>query len=114
MIISSLVRIIYYSNTAQGQLVVLSDCVCLGHELRLQCTVIGGVATVWRRSALRGCKYNEIVLQHNSFGDRVPVGVGNNGGIVGHGVRPSGNNFTSDLIISNLRVNSTLSGNTIS
>ena len=85
------------------------------HKLRLQCTVVRRVTTVWRGNALRDCQYNEIVLRHNSFGDRSPVGVGNNGGIVGHGVRRSGKYFTSELIISNLCVNSTLSvsGNTI-
>ena len=93
---------------------VLSDCVCPSHELRLQCTVVGGVTTAWRGSALRDCQYNEIVLQHNRFGDRSPVGECNNGGIVAHGVRRVDNNFTSELMINiNLDVNSTLSGNTI-
>ena len=94
---------------------VLSDCVCLSHELRLQCTVVGGVTTVWRGSALRDCQYNEIVLQHNRFSytDRSPaVGECNNGGIVAHGVRRVDNNFTSEINI-NLDVNSALSGNTI-
>ena len=72
---------------------------------------------MWRGSALRDCKYNEIVLLHNTFGDRVPMGVGNNGGIIGRSLRRSGNNFTSELIIGKLSicVNSTLSvsGNTI-
>ena len=92
---------------------LLSDCVCPGHELRLQCTVVGGLITVWKGSALSDCQYNEIVLQHSRFRDRSPVGECNNGRIVGRGVRRSGNNFTSELIISNLCVNSTLSGNTI-
>ena len=93
---------------------VLSDCVCPGRELRLQCTVVGGVNTLWRGSALRDCQYNEIQLQHSRFGDRSPVGECDNGGIVAHGVRRVDNNFTSELVINiNLDKNSTLSGNTI-
>ena len=91
---------------------VLSDCVCPGHELRLQCTVVGGVVAVWRASALTDCGHNEILLQHHRFRDGTPVGECNNGRIVAHGVRRVGNNFTSELII-NLDANATLNGNII-
>ena len=89
---------------------VLSDCVCPGHELKLQCTVFGGINTLWRGSALRDCQYTEIVLPHSWFRDRSPVGVCNNGGIVAHGVRRVDNNFTSELDID---ANFTLRGNSI-
>ena len=91
---------------------VLSDCVCPGHELRLQCTVVGGVSTVWKGSASSDCQNNEIVLQHTRFRDDTPVGECNNGRIVAHGIRRVDNNFTSEINI-NLDVNSALSGNTI-
>ena len=48
---------------------VLSDCVCPGHELRLECTVVGGAATNWRGSAF-DClevQLTEIVLRHSQF-----------------------------------------------
>ena len=51
-----------------GQLVVLSECVCPGRELRLECTVVGGFATVWSGTAF-DCEAqgNEIVLCHSQF-----------------------------------------------
>ena len=79
-----------------------------GCELRLQCTVVGGTSTVWKGSALRDCPTNEIVLLHSRF----TVVECDNGRIIGCGVRQSGNNFTSKLII-NIDVISTLSGNAI-
>ena len=52
--------------SALGQLVALSDCVCPGHELRLECTVVGGGA-VWRGSAFDCHVTNEIILLHFRF-----------------------------------------------
>ena len=44
---------------------VLSDCVCPGHELRLECTYMNGIATLWRGSAFDCPELNnEILLQH--------------------------------------------------
>ena len=86
-----------------------------GCELRLQCTVVGGVGTVWKGSALRDCQNNynnNIVLLHSRFKNGTPEVQCDNGRIIGRGVKQSGNNFISKLII-NLDVISTLSGNTI-
>ena len=100
--------------TALGQLVVLSDCVCPGHELRLECTVVGGANTVWGGSAFSGCSSanNKIVLLHSRFEHGLAVGKCNNGEIIGRGIRQVGLNYTSQLIVY-LNVNSTLRGKTV-
>ena len=46
---------------------VLSDCVCPGHELRLECTVVGVGLTVWRGSAFSDCSGSRLVLRHSQF-----------------------------------------------
>ena len=89
---------------------VQSDCVCPGHELRLECTVVGAGTTVWGGSAFSS--NNEIVLLHSLFDHGLAVGECNNGAIVGRGIRQVGLNFTSQLIV-HLNVNSTLRGKTV-
>ena len=55
-------------DEAVDQLVVLSDCVCPGHELRLECTVVGGAYTIWRGSAIDCAGFgDEIILPHSRF-----------------------------------------------
>ena len=87
---------------------VLSDCVCPGHELRLECTVVGAGTTVWRGSAFSGCNNNEIVLLHSRL--ETTSGECNNGAIVGHGIRQVGLNYTSQLIV---HLNATLRGKSL-
>ena len=99
-----------YSLTGASQLVLLSDCVCPGCELRLECTVIGQGLTVWTGTAF-DCESagNEIALFHRILSERVC----NDGTtiIVGRGIRQEGLNFTSQLIIE--EVNSTLERRTV-
>ena len=105
--------IIYtHTYTALGQLVVLSDCVCPGHELRLECTVVRGATTVWGGSAFSGCSNNEIVLRHSQFEHGLAVGECNNGVIVGRSIRQVGDNYTSQLIV-HLDLHPTLRGKTV-
>ena len=107
--------IIYtHTYTALGQLVLLnqSDCICPGHELRLECTVVGGASTVWEGSAFSGCSNNEIVLRHSQYEHGLAVGECNNGVIVGRSIRQVGDNYTSQLTV-HLNVNSTLRGKTV-
>ena len=101
-------------NTALGQLVVLSDCVCPGHELRLECTVVGGASTVWRGSAFN-CIGDRIFLRHSQF----EIGISemcNNGRIIGRSINTTsdsdGIKYISQLIIQ-LDVNDTLEGRTV-
>ena len=103
-------------NTALGQLVVLSDCVCPGHELRLECTVVGGGATIWKGSIF-DCTGNcySIILRHSQF-ENGTSGVCNNGRIIGRSINTTsdsdGIKFISQLIIQ-LDVNDTLEGRTV-
>ena len=96
-------------HPALGQLVVLSDCVCPGHELRLECTVVGVGTTIWRGSALSDCLHNRIVLHHSQFGS------GTSGGCkrsINTTSVSDGMKYISQLIIQ-LDVNDTLEGRTV-
>ena len=78
----------------------MNGCVDPGDTLTYECTVMGGVATIWAGSAsdcpLSG---NEIVLLHNRFvHSEISVSC-NNGSIVARGlyVDHENNNYTSQL-----------------
>ena len=96
---------------------VLSDCVCPGHELRLECTVVGGIATIWRGSAF-DCpgSANGILLRHSRFASGTHYGECNNGRIIGRSINTTsdsdGIKFISQLIIQ-LDENGTLDGRTV-
>ena len=90
---------------------VLSDCVCPGHELRLECTVVGDGSTIWWGSAF-DC---QIFLLHSRFQhDRLSVEC-NNGRIIGRSINTTsdsdGIKYISQLIIQ-LDENDTLDGRT--
>ena len=93
----------------------LSDCACPGHELRLECTVVGGVATFWRGSAF-DCTINRIALRHSQFESGSSVGECNNGRIIGHSINTTsdsdGIKYISQLIIQ-LDENGTLDGRSV-
>ena len=95
---------------------VLSDCVCPGHELRLECTVVGYGGTVWSGSAF-DCppSNNRIVLLHSQFESGTSGGC-NNGGIIGRSINTTsdsdGIKFISQLIIQ-LDESGTLEGRTV-
>lgn len=101
-----------------GQLVVQNECVCSGHQLTLQCTVVGAGATVWRGSAFSSCtgagsSDDEMLLRHSSFS----TGGGttescNRGAIIGRGLRGIHNRYTSQLTIT-LDASFTLEGKTV-
>ena len=89
---------------ALGQLVVLSECVCPGKELRLQCTAVGGGTTVWRGTAFDCLEQsNVIVLRHIQFESGEATGVCNNGMIIGRNLNRTSDGlnstFTSQLTI---------------
>ena len=101
--------------SALGQLVVLSDCVCPGHELRLECTIVGGIATIWRGSAFSDCETNRIVLRHSQF-ESGTASACSNGRIIGRSINTTsdgdGIKYISQLIIQ-LDVNGNLDGRTV-
>ena len=96
---------------------VLSDCVCPGHELRLECTVVGGAATIWRGSTFNcpTSQNNRILLRHSQF-ESGDSNVCNNGRIIGRSINKTsdsdGIKYISQLIIQ-LDVNDTLEGTTV-
>ena len=94
---------------------ILSDCVCPGHELRLECTVVGYGYTVWRGSAFDCIYYNRIYLRHSQFENGVS-GECNNGRIIGRNINTTsdsdGIKYISQLIIQ-LDENGTLKGRTV-
>ena len=97
---------------------VLSDCVCPGHELRLECTVVGGGVTVWTGSDFdcpRSGHDHEIVLGHSQFASGTSGGC-NNGRIIGRSINTTpdsdGSKYISQLII-RLDENGTLEGKTV-
>ena len=54
--------------TIDGNLTVLSDCICDGGNVTFRCSVSGGVFTVWKGSLLeRECQSQGIALRHNDF-----------------------------------------------
>ena len=86
-----------------------SGCVCPGDTLIYECTVTGGVATIWTGSALDCNHLKEIVLLHNRFLDGI-AGSCNNGAIVVRSLSVQGDNYTSQL---NVTVTSDTAGKTI-
>ena len=108
-------------SPALGQLVVVSECVRPGRELRLQCTVVGRGSTVWKGTAFDCPEHgNEIVLLHSRFESGTVTGVCNSGMIIGRSLNRTSDGsdsvFTSQLTIHLPLLNatnSTLDGRTI-
>ena len=93
---------------------VLSDCVCPGHELMLECTVVGAGSTVWWGSAFDcPASANEISLRHSKFGSGTSQGCN---GIIGRSINTTsdsdGIKYISQLIVQ-LDENDTLEGRTV-
>ena len=57
---------------------------CPGDVLTIECTITGGVATVWRGTAFQCVsRSNEIILRHSGFRESYnPAGTCNNGAII--------------------------------
>ena len=95
---------------------VLNDCVCPGHELRLACTVVGGGVTIWMGSAFDCTCLGNIVLRHSQFEGGTYYGTCNNGGIIARSINTTsdsdGIKYISQLIIQ-LDENGTLEGRTV-
>ena len=89
------------SITVEGQLVALSQCICPGLELRLQCTVVGGTNTIWTGSALNDCGGGgEILLRHSQFEHGAVVGTCNDDeSVIAQWISKDDQNFTSQLIV---------------
>ena len=113
--VANIIQCHVYFKKALSQLVVLSDSVCPGHELRLECTVVGVGTTIWRGSAFSDCSGNRIVLRHSQF-ERGTSQECNNDRIMGRSINTTsdsdGIKYISQLIIQ-LDENGTLDGRTV-
>lgn len=88
-------------DSAKARLSALYDgCACPGNVVVYECTVQGGLSTVWRGSAF-DCNDNNniIILHHVWFGTETAVGECNNNNIVGRGLRTENSSFTSRLYV---------------
>ena len=96
---------------------VLSDCVCPGHELWLQCTVVGPGFTIWKGSAFNcSSTSDEIFLRHSQFESGKVIRGCNYGRIIARGINKTsdsdGDKYISQLTIQ-LGVNDSLDGRTV-
>ena len=75
-----------------------------------ECTVTGGIFTVWGGSAFE-CAGNEITLSNSEFGSvPPPAAVCNSGNIIGRGITQQNNCYTSQL---NVTLSEGLIGRTV-
>ena len=80
-------------------LVIASTCNCPEYSITYECTVLGGLATVWKGSAF-DCQNsnNEIVLLHNRFNSHDgSQRFCNNGAMVAQSVKTDDIYYTSQL-----------------
>ena len=103
MILSQSSFILYIIDTNLGKFglntTFSGDCVCSGHTLTFECTVMRGVGIIWRGSAFNNCSgsnNNEISLRDSGNGNRMQEPITRcNGTIVGRVVKIENGSFTS-------------------
>ena len=91
-----------FSDQSSFRQVSSSDCISPGYcnTLTFECTVMGGLGTVWRGTAFSCENSNdEIVLLHSQFVNGT-LGTCNNGTIVGQDIRVENDTYyTSQLSV---------------
>lgn len=80
-------------NYATG-LVKRTGCICPGYSVAYECTVMGGLGTVWRGTAFNNCR--DIFLLHDRFGENYTKTC-NNGDISGKSLGVFGSFYISQL-----------------
>ena len=89
----------------------MSGCSCPGYTLTYECTVKGGVATVWNGDAFDcASSDNAITFLHLRFMSEDKPATCNNGTIVGQTLRIENNSYTSQV---NVTVSPKLTGKSI-
>ena len=80
---------------------MITSCICPGQEAVFRCTVDGGVATVWRGSALENCTDGSIILRHSQFRDVYIINesCGTSGFIIGKAISAENGSYTSHLTV---------------
>lgn len=86
---------------------IVNDCTCPGYYSLYECTVTGGIATVWKGTAFICPSIdNEIVLLHSNESAETC----NNGAITGRVINAENGSYTSQLMV---RVGPEMNGSTI-
>jgi hypothetical protein len=84
---------------ARNELIATADCVCPGRNFTYECSVVGGLFTVWSGTVVSaGC---EVTLFHSEFAG-VPGAaraICNSGSVVGYNIGVDNNCYTSNLDI---------------
>ena len=88
----------------------INDCLCPEDVVLYECTVCGGLATVWEGSAFQ-CLSGEITLTHSDFGTPNAFGVCNGGALIGRGLSVDNGCYISRL---NVTFSAQLQGTTVS
>ena len=88
---------------------IVNDCTCPGYYSLYECTVTGGIATVWKGTAFNcPSNGNEIVLLHAHSTESAETC--NNGAIIGRVINTENVTHTSQLMV---RVSPEMNGSTI-
>ena len=99
-------------DSTSNALVLLSNCICPGHEVTYQCTVCGGGATVWTGSLFDWqCPNNIILLRHMRFyreDSSESLGGCNNGTLTAKSIEVITTNSTS-CFVSQLSISASIS-----
>ena len=74
---------------------------CPGCELVVECTIIGGGATVWQGTIFDVCQNEKITLRHSQFTSGIVIheSCGTRQPIVGRSVSVANGSFISQLLI---------------
>ena len=84
---------------------ILDDCLCQGHNLTYECSVVGGGATVWKGIAF-DCPLadDEVIIFHRMNYTSQRPQTCNDGAIIGHAISVENDIYKSQL---NIQVNDT-------
>ena len=82
---------------SQNSFDAITECVCPQDVITYECTVCGGLLTVWEGSLFE-CASGQIILTNSEFGiPGAAFGVCNNGAVVGRGLSIEDGCYTSQL-----------------
>ena len=99
------------ARTSNSQFMAINNCICPGYNSLYECTVTGGIATVWTGTAIN-CLLadNEIILSHNTNFTSLKAETCNSRAITGRAIKAENETYTSQLSV---RVSPELDGSTI-
>ena len=82
--------------TGGERFIQLTDCICPGYLLQLECTTVGFGSTVWNGTGFNCPPSNAIVLRHSQF-ENGTIGSCNSRTIFGYSIDQVGVQYTSRL-----------------